>query len=173
MQATYVNEYTNITKALEMLKSWGCLTTGAPGYWPSHNEETAYKTVLLSKDPEVINMYFVHQPSRKIILKPKVGMGVTLQYPSDSYPYEVTKVVSDQTIEIRSMNYEPVPGWKPDFQPGGFVGHISNLHDQKFTYTSNPTGRIERIRLNKLGRWMNKTIHYTVGEARYYRNWND
>ncbi|MEN9919937.1 MAG: hypothetical protein RL662_2373 [Bacteroidota bacterium] len=168
-----MNDYTNVNKALEMLKSWGSLTLGDKNHSPSLNEQEAYKTIIMSKDPEVASQYFLHQPTRKMILVPKVGMGVTLHYPSDCYPYEITKVVSEQTLEIRAMNYEPIPGWKPDFHPGGFVGHISNLHDQKFTYSSNPNGRITRIRLNKNGRWMNKTIPYSVGEAIYFRNWND
>lgn len=172
MQA-YVNEYKDINKALEMLKSHGSLTLGDQYYGPSINEQEAYNTILLSKDPEVIKQYFLHQPSRKILLTPKVGMGVTLLYPNDCYPYEIIKIVSSQTLEIRAMNYEPVPGWKPDFHPGGFCGHTSNLRDQKFTYTSNPEGRITRIRLNKKGRWMNGSIPYSVGEAAYFRDWND
>jgi hypothetical protein len=127
----------------------------------------------MSKDPEVIKQYFVHTPSKRIILMPKVGMGVTLNYPSDCYPYEIIKVVSEQTLEIRAMNYHAVPGWKPDFSPGGFFGHFHNLHEQKFTYTSNPEGRVTRIRLNKKGQWMNGSIPYSVGEARYFRDWND
>lgn len=170
---TYVNEYTDIVKALEMLKSWGSLTLGDKNHSPSFNEETAYKTILLSKDPEVISQYTIHQPTRKMLLTPKIGMGVTLHYPSDCYPYEIIKIISRTTLEIRAMNHEPVPGWVPDFSPGGFCGHFHNLHDQKFTYTSNPEGRITRIRLNKKGQWMNGSIPYSVGEARYFRNWND
>lgn len=170
---TYVNEYTDINKALEMLKSWGSLTMGESGYHPSANEEEAYKTILLSKDPEVISQFFIHQPSRRMLLTPKVGMGVTLHYPSDCYPYEITKVISKQTLEIRAMNHEPVPGWVADFHPGGFLGHISNLRDQQFTYSSNSTGRVNRIRLNKRGRWMSGTIPYAVGTAKFFRDWND
>lgn len=170
---TYVNEYTDIAKALELLKSWGSLSLGTPTYGPSHNEETAYKTILLSKDPEVAKQYFIHQPTRKMLLTPTIGLGVTLHYPSDCYPYEVTKVISSQTLEIRAMHHTPVPGWIPDFHPGGFVGHISNLRDQEFTYTSNPNGRISRIRLNKKGQWVAGSIPYSVGSAKFFRDWND
>lgn len=169
----YVNEYTNIDKALELLKSYGSLSLGDAYSSPSFNEETAYNTILLSKDPAVIDSFFLHRPSRKIMLKPKVGMGVTLQYPSDRYPYEIIKVVSEQTLEIRAMEWAAVPGWKPDFTPGGFCGHIHNLHEQKFTYSSNPNGKTLRIRLNKKGRWMNQTIPFHVGEARFFIDRND
>jgi hypothetical protein len=168
----HVNEYTDLTKALEMLHSHGSLTLGSTGYWPSANEETAYQTIL-NKAPLGQDIFFIHEPSKRMLLLPKVGMGVTLHYPNDCYPYEIVKVVSDKCLEIREMNHEPVPGWKADFHPGGFCGHISNLHEQKFTYSSNPNGRINRIRLNKRGRWMNGSIPYSVGYASYFRDWND
>lgn len=168
----YVNEYTNPAKALELIRSWGSLSLARPGYGPSMNEEEAYKTLAAD-----LSLYqddlFIHEPSKRMILLPKVGMGVTLCYPSDCYPYEIIKVVTHQTLDIRAMDYTPVPGWVADFHPGGFLGHISNLRDQKFTYTSNPNGRVTRIRLNKRGHWMNKSIHYSVGEAKFFRDWND
>lgn len=168
----YVNEYTNPAKALELLRSWGSLTLGGPGHSPSANEEEAYKTLAAD-----LALYqddlFIHEPSKRMMLLPKIGMGVTLCYPSDRYPYEVIKVVSLNTLDIRAMNHTPVPGWVPDFHPGGFCGHISNLHDQKFTYSSNPEGRVTRIRLNKRGRWMHKSIPYSVGHATFFIDRND
>lgn len=167
-----VNEYTNLNKALELLRSVGSLTLGDAFYGPSINEQEAYKTLMANRDLLCDDM-MVHEPSKRILLLPKVGMGVTLHYPSDCYPYEIVKVISNQTLEIREMSWTAVPGWKADFHPGGFLGHISNLRDQKFTYASNPNGKVTRIRLNKRGRWMNKTIPYSVGKAVYFRDWND
>ncbi len=168
----YGNEYTNPAKALEMIRTHGSLTLGNQFYYPSLNEIEAYKT--LASD---LTLYqddlFLHKPSKKLILLPKVGMGVTLHYPNDCYPYEIIKVVSLTTLVIREMNYTPVPGWTPNFQPGGFHGHISNLRDRKFTYSSNPNGMITRIRLNKKGHWMNKSIPYSIGEAKYFLDWNN
>lgn len=171
MQAP-VNEYTDLAKALEMLRSHGSLRPATPYYGPSFNEEIAYATVMENKDL-LCDDILIHQESQKILVRPKVGMGVTLCYPNDMYPYEIIKLVSDKCLEIRGMSWTPVPGWKPDFTPGGFCGHFHNLHEQKFTYASDPSGRITRIRLNKRGNWMNGSISYSVGHATYFRDWND
>jgi hypothetical protein len=168
----YVNEYTNLAKALELLRSHGDLSLSRPGYGASVNEETAYNT--LAADLTLFqDDLFIHEPSKRMLLLPKVGMGATLHYPSDCYPYEITKVVSLQTLEVRRMNHHAVPGWVADFTPGGFCGHIHNLHEQKFTYTSDPNGRVERIRLNKRGRWMRGDTLFTVGHSSYFVDRND
>ena len=168
------NQYTNIQKALELLTSWGSLSLASQDYGPSLDEETAYNTLLLNDHlDELKGKFFLHYPTKRMMLMPTVGMGATLQYPSDSYPYEVTKVISRQTIEVRAMHHTPVPGWEPDFSPGGFCGHFHNLHDQKFTYTSNPNGKVARLRLNIKGRWMTKTLPFLVGTAKFFRDWND
>jgi hypothetical protein len=169
---TIAKDYSDLATALEMLRSIGSLRVATPYYGPSFNEETAYNTVMANKDL-LCDDILIHRPSQKILVRPKVGMGVTLHYPNDCYPYEITKLVSEQTLEIRAMNHTPVPGWVPDFSPGGFCGHFHNLHEQQFTYTSNPEGRVTRIRLNKRGNWMHKSIPYSVGEAKFFRDWND
>jgi len=73
---------------------------------------------------------------------------------SDVSPYEVVKVISEKTIEIRAMDTEALP-WKRDFHPGGFFGHTSNQEDQKWKITSNVNNPVFRVRLNKKG-WQDK-----------------
>lgn len=70
---------------------------------------------------------------------------------SDVEPFEVVKVISAKTMEIRSMNAEIDPEWKRDFQPGGFFGHTSNNSSQKWIITSDETQPVIRIRLGKKG----------------------
>jgi hypothetical protein len=169
----YINEYTDINKALELLKGYGSLGTDTPSCSPSLNERTAYETLLANKTNfDVAKQVMFHKPSKRLLLKPEVGMGVTLHYPQDSFPYEVIKVISEQTLEIRRMTATAIPGWKADFTPGGFVGHVHNQRDQNFTYASDPTGSVTRIRLNKRGRWMDHSIPFTVGYATYFVDMN-
>lgn len=73
---------------------------------------------------------------------------------SDVEPYEVVKVISEKTIEIRAMDTKALP-WKRDFHPGGFFGHTSNQEEQKWDITSNENNPVFRIRLSKNKGWRN------------------
>lgn len=70
---------------------------------------------------------------------------------SDVNPYEVVRVVSDKTLEIRRMNAERDPSYKPEFIPGGFSGHCVNQLDQEWIITSDPAACVIRIRKGKKG----------------------
>ena len=75
---------------------------------------------------------------------------------SDVNPYEVIRVVTDKTIEIREMTAERDDSVKMEFHPGGFSAHCSNQHNQKWFIKSDETAPIQRIRLHKNGTWKNK-----------------
>ena len=49
---------------------------------------------------------------------------------SDVNPFEVIRVVSDKTIEIRAMNAERDNSVKMEFISGGFSAHCANQADQ-------------------------------------------
>jgi hypothetical protein len=70
---------------------------------------------------------------------------------SDVNPYKVVRVVSDKTIEVRAMNAEPDPLWKPNFVPGGFSAHCTNQSEQRWIITSDNNAKTIRIRLGKQG----------------------
>jgi len=55
---------------------------------------------------------------------------------SDVHPYEIVRVVSPKTIEIRLMDAELVEGWKPEIVSGGFSGHCVNQGSQQYNYKS-------------------------------------
>ena len=74
---------------------------------------------------------------------------------SDVYPFEVVKVISDKTIEVREMDAERDESVKLEWVAGGFAGHCVNQRDQKWNITSNPENRVIRIRLGKQG-WKDK-----------------
>lgn len=56
---------------------------------------------------------------------------------SDVNPFEVVKVISDKTIEVREMDSEKDPSWVPNWHVGGFAGHCSNQQEQKWFIKSN------------------------------------
>lgn len=70
---------------------------------------------------------------------------------SDVNPFEIIRKVSDKTLEIRAMNAERDPTFKPEFVAVGFFGTVTNQRDQKWTITSDLTARVVRIRLGKQG----------------------
>jgi len=70
---------------------------------------------------------------------------------SDVEPFEVVRVISEKTIEVREMDAERDNSVKLDFHVGGFSAHCSNQRDQKWVITSNPTNPVVRIRFGKQG----------------------
>ena len=70
---------------------------------------------------------------------------------SDVNPYEVVRVVSEKTIEVRAMNAEKDPTWTPEWVVGGFAGHCTNQHSQRWIITSDESAPTLRIRLGKHG----------------------
>jgi hypothetical protein len=70
---------------------------------------------------------------------------------SDISPFEIVRVISDKTIEVRRMNYTRDPNWKPEIIPGGFCGHCVNQNEQTYTYESVPDAPVFRIRDSKNG----------------------
>lgn len=70
---------------------------------------------------------------------------------SDVHPFEVVRVISATTIEIRMMTATKDPSWTPIWDAGGFTAHCSNQHEQRWFYQSDPNARVERIRKGKQG----------------------
>lgn len=70
---------------------------------------------------------------------------------SDITPYEIVRVISDKTIEIREMKCERDESIKLEFIPGGFSAHCVNQRDQEWFISSDETAPVQRIRLGKRG----------------------
>ena len=70
---------------------------------------------------------------------------------SDVDPYEIVRVISSKTLEVRPMKADRDESWKPNFVPGGFVGTVTNQCEQRWTITSDAACPIIRIRLGKQG----------------------
>lgn len=92
---------------------------------------------------------------------------------SQVYPYEIVRVVSDKTIEVREMANAPDPNWKPEILPGGFFGHCINQNEQTWIITSDPNAKVIRIRKRKDGKWYSKMgQHVLEDKPRYFYDYN-
>ena len=72
---------------------------------------------------------------------------------TDITPYEVIRVISEKTIEIRQMKATLAEDWKPEMIVGGFAAHCTNNHTQRYTYETNSEASVIRARLHKNGKW--------------------
>lgn len=90
-----------------------------------------------------------HQKAR--IENTDIGDGVTVRLWSDAHAYTVIGKTA-KTITIQRDN-AVLSGFKPDFTPGGFVGHVHNQHEQGkyYVYTPNPDGETRKIHAGKDG----------------------
>lgn len=97
-----------------------------------------------------------------------VGDGATSHIGSDAHAWTVTAVSpSGKTITIQRDKATIDPAFKPDFHPGGFVGHVSNSHDQSYSYEPDPNGVIRQARLTKRG-WSSAGMPVTKGRREFY-----
>ena len=73
---------------------------------------------------------------------------------SDVDPFEVVRVISEQTVEIRKMKTEQIK-FPTEYHAGGFGGHYAdNYGGQDYKYISDESYPIERIRWSKAnGKW--------------------
>lgn len=65
---------------------------------------------------------------------------------TDVTPYQVVRVISDKTIEIREMKAERDESVNLEWVAGGFAGHCVNQRDQKWIITPDPTAPVIRAR---------------------------
>jgi hypothetical protein len=77
---------------------------------------------------------------------------------TDVTPYEIVRVVSDKTLEIREMKCERDESVKMEFVVGGFSAICLNQRDQEWFITSDESAPVKRIRLGKRG-WKDKYGH--------------
>ena len=76
---------------------------------------------------------------------------------SDVRPFEVIREVSEKCMEIRAMDSERNPEWKPEFHAGGFAGNCANQDEQEWIISSNEEREVVRIRYSKAKRqWQDK-----------------
>lgn len=98
---------------------------------------------------------------------------------TDGEPFEVVRVISDKTMEIRQMKATLSPDWKPDIIPGGFAGHCVNQNEQVWLYESDPSMPVVRMRkvkpthANRLMTWKSKYGHHRLSDKpRKFHDYN-
>ena len=91
---------------------------------------------------------------------------------SDVYPFEITRVVYDKTIEVRAMIAELDEAFKPEIIPGGFAGHCVNQGKQTYKYKSCPEGQVLRVRLGKKGWKSSMGKHVLSEQPRKFYDYN-
>lgn len=92
---------------------------------------------------------------------------------SDVEPYEIVRVISEKTIEIRRLNAKLSNGWKPEILPGGFAGHCTNQHSQTYDYGHDEAAPIIRARLRKDGKYHSAYGQHRIAEApRKFHDYN-
>ena len=85
---------------------------------------------------------------------------------SDIEPYEVIRVISDKTLEIRPMRteFDESSRGSLKFHIGGFGGHCSNQHTQKWIITSLPEAEVIRIRKTKSNEWKSGNLKFRLSD---------
>lgn len=92
---------------------------------------------------------------------------------SDVHPFEIVRVVSPKTIEVRQMDAERDPDFEPEFVAGGFAGHCTNQHKQTWLYRSNPDNPVVRARLRKDGLYHSASGPHSLStEPRKFYDYN-
>lgn len=85
---------------------------------------------------------------------------------SDIKAFEIVNVISDRTIEVRRLN--ATRGFKPEFEVGGFSAHCTNNDNQKWTFESDESNPIIRLRKAKNSDyWLNRGTKFRIGKEPY------
>ena len=87
---------------------------------------------------------------------------------SDVDAYEIVKVISDKTIEVRKMDTKHDISHLEQYA-GGFCGHVADQRNQKVTYASNPKAEVIRIRRKKNNpyQWVKGNLRFGLTEKPY------
>lgn len=88
------------------------------------------------------------------------------RYHTDCTPFEVVKVISDKTVEVREMDTTQIK-FPQEFYAGGFAGHFADNHNQEYEYKSNTDNPVIRIRKGKKG-WSNGQFFMSDEPYKFY-----
>lgn len=111
----------------------------------------------------VDEMMAIKEEIRVVRAIPEVGKYANKYLYSDVEPYEIVKIVSDTTIEVRAMNTERA--FQPEFAIGGFAGHCTNNDNQEWKCTPNEKEEVVRIRKNKRGEWVKGSQRFSISDT--------
>jgi hypothetical protein len=83
---------------------------------------------------------------------------------SDIVPFEIVRVISDTTIEIRELHATIDPTWKMEWVAGGFAGTCLNNDSQRWVFASDENAPVIRIRKTKRG-WSHKGDRFQLAAS--------
>ena len=99
----------------------------------------------------------------------KVGDGVTINLYSDA---EAGTIIArtKTTLTIQKDKATLKDNWKPEIEPGGFVGRCINNNTQEYNYEKDPNGIIYKAYWsNNKGRFIvNGCLNVSVGRHEFY-----
>ena len=91
---------------------------------------------------------------------------------TDVQAYEIVKVISDKTLEVRRLEATYDISHLNHYA-GGFCGHVENQRDQKVSFKVDTESPVIRIRKNKYGKWSHKGRRFSLQTKPYaYRDFN-
>jgi|GEM_PF-3269149 len=108
----------------------------------------------------------LHDYRNSFRFRMKIRKYCNLHLYSDIEPCEVVRVVSENCVELRRMDYRQTVFPSQVFI-GGFSAHTADNYNQEYEYTSNPENPIFRIRLGKKG-WANGRYVMSDSPIRFY-----
>lgn len=117
-----------------------------------YETEELAKAAAAEKGPEwvAIKTTFVCDPWM-IGRQPVVGEYLNHKGYSDMEPHKIVRMSpSGKTAWVRRVEATLDPTWKPEFQPGGFVGHCTNQASQRWIY-GELAGEEKKVRLSSKG----------------------
>lgn len=85
---------------------------------------------------------------------------------TDVYPYEVVRVVSPNCVEIRALDTIQTK-FPQHYEVGGFSAHCVDNYNQEYTYHSNPSNSLLKIRKGKKG-WGNGKFRMSNFPQKHY-----
>lgn len=102
-----------------------------------------------------------------------VGLGATIHHYSDASAYTIVAVSkSGKQITLQADNAILDPNFRPDFHPGGFVGHVSNQNEQTYAYSRNLEAPLIKARLHKDGRFYVGSSRVGIGYRSAFHDYN-
>lgn len=107
--------------------------------------------------------------------QPEIGMGATLCYPDDRYPYVVTSVTKTTIVVEPLVTVSKATGHPPTRMRGPFPIWDHAYSPDEMATLRHPDGRSLRRRAHrrKDGRFYLHGTPLLVGEARYRRDYSD
>ena len=118
------------------------------------------------------------------LVQPVVGMGATLCYPQDQYPYRITKVsLTGSVIEVERLVWATPaeiaagsldrPMMKPDYMRGPYPIYARIVDATNAPVMPHWKEAPERAYRNAQGGYAIGGTPLNIGVARYRRDWSD